>query len=181
MSRSVLLLLLFASLFISCNQTTTTAHVGNRYTLELPDNFEKVNNLNKDASLQYQNNVKNVYVIAIDEPKEALNTALSKNGLTEQYPASLEGYSNLIVNGMESSIALKKLPPFEETKIDGKTARILSFEGVSSGNRIYWKLAFIEGVGRYYQIMVWTDAENRDGYEKEMAAIINSFKETGGK
>jgi len=180
MSRSLLLLLLSVTLFISCEQTTTTAHVGNRYTLELPDHFHRTGDINKDASVQYENHVKNIFVIGIDETKDVVTADIAQKKLSEKYPTTLEGYSQLIVDGMETSIAKKQLPPFEETKIGGLKARVISFEGVSSGNRVYWKIAFIEGTNRFYQIMVWTDAENRSSYEKEMAGIINSFKQTGG-
>ncbi|PZR21582.1 MAG: hypothetical protein DI539_07650 [Flavobacterium psychrophilum] len=179
MSRSVLVLLLSTVFFISCEQTTTTAHVGNRYTLELPNHFIRTGDINKDASVQYENRVKNIFVIGIDETKDVVSADIAKKKLSDTYPSTLEGYSQLILDGMETSIAKKQLPPFEETKIGGLKARIISFEGVSSGNRVYWKIGFIEGPNRFYQIMVWTDAENRSSYEKEMAGIINSFKQTG--
>lgn len=181
MTRYILLLLLCASLFISCEQTTTTAHIGNRYTLELPNHFIRTGDINKDASVQYENKVKNIFVIGIDETKDDITAKIAEKKLSAKYPTTLEGYSQMILDGMETSIAKKQLPPFEETKIGGLKARTISFEGVSSGNRVYWKIGFIEGANRFYQIMVWTDAENRNSYEKEMAGIINSFKETGGR
>jgi uncharacterized protein YhfF len=136
-----------------------------------------VRDLNEEASLQYQNTIEELYVLVIDEPKTALAMALEQTSLNN-YTNDLEGYSKLITNGMDASISVKKMPDFEDTTINGLKARLLSFEGLSSGNRVYWKLAFIEGNNRYYQIMLWTEADSRKKHEKEMTAIINSFKET---
>lgn len=172
------LLLLLAALLTSCGENLHTVTIENRYTLDLPVDYKKVDDLNEEASLQYQNTVKQLYVIVIDEPKTALASALAENSLDDSYTNDLEGYSKLITNGMDTSISIKKMPDFKDSTINGLKARLLSFEGLSSGNRVYWKLAFIEGNNRYYQIMVWTEADSRKKYEDEMAAIINSFKET---
>lgn len=155
-----------------------TVKVDGRYSLELPSDFKKADDINEEASLQYQNTIKNIFVIVIDEPKTALEKALTENSLNDSYTNDLEGYSRLITNGMDASISVKKMPDFKDTSINGFKARLLSFDGLSSGNRVYWKLAFVDGNNRYYQIMVWTSADNQKKYENEMASIINSFKET---
>jgi hypothetical protein len=176
--HKTLLLLFTAVMITSCNEGMQTVKVAGRYSLELPSDYKKVNDINEEASLQYQNTIKNIFIIVIDEPKTALAKALSENSLNDSYTNDLEGYSRLITNGMDASISVKNMPDFEDTTINGFKARLLSFDGLSSGNRVYWKLAFVEGNNRYYQIMVWTNADNQKKYENEMAAIINSFKET---
>lgn len=174
----VIYFLLVVSLLTSCKDKMQTVNSDGDYTMELPLSFTKANDLNDGASLQYQNTFKELYIIVIDEPKTELIKALKKNLLETTYGNDLKGYSELIVDGMDASIAVEKLPDFKDTTINGLNARLLSFEGLTSGNRVYWKLAFIEGNNNYHQIMVWTKAENQKKYEKEMAAIINSFKET---
>jgi len=176
-ARALVLLPAFL-LLISCNKNTQTVNVDNRYTLEVPADFKQVNDLNKEASLQYQNTLKELYVIVIDEPKTAFTAAINDNGLSDTYSNTLEGYSKLITDGMDSSIAVKKMPDFIDKTIHELKARELSFEGLSSGNQVYWKLAFIEGNNRYYQIMVWTLADNHNKHEKKMQAIVDSFTET---
>lgn len=171
-------LLLAVGLLTSCKDEMQTVNSNGKYTIELPASFTKVQDLNDEASVQYQNTFKELYVIIIDEPKTELIKALKKNSLETTYSNDLKGYSSLIVDGMDSSISVEKLPEFEDATINGHNARLLSFEGLSSGNRVYWKLAFIEGDKDYHQIMVWTQAEKQKKYEKEMTAIINSFKET---
>jgi len=179
-SKLKILLLLFTLLLLtSCgDKDFQTIHVEHRYKLDVPANFKKVKDLNKEASLQYQNALDELYVIVIDEPKDVLAQAINDNGLQDRYTDDLKGYSKLITDGMESSIAVQKMPPFKELTIGGDKARELSFEGISSGTGVYWKLAFIEGRDHYYQIMVWTLAESRKKHEKKMNTIVNSFIET---
>ena len=172
------LLLFIAFLVLSCGQETKTMNVEGRYSIDLPESFKKSKELNDDASLGYEDPLRELYVIVIDEPKDALESSLEINSLYDTYTNDLKGYSQLIIDGMDSSVSVKEMPPFKDTVINGLKAREVSFEGVSSGYRVYWKLAFIEGKSRYYQIMVWTEAGRRKKQEAKMAAIINSFKDT---
>jgi len=172
------LLVLTLLLLVSCKGKVQTVNIDNRYSLNVPNDFKQVKDLNEEASLQYQNTLKELYLIVIDEPKSAFTKAVKENNLQDTYSNTLKGYSQLITDGMDSSIAVKKMPDFQEKIIAGLKARELSFDGLSSGNHVYWKLAFIEGNNTYYQIMVWTLADNHKKHEKEMQAIINSFKET---
>jgi hypothetical protein len=179
MKAKAIILLLAATLLAACSgESTQTVKVDGRYAIDLPSFLTETTDLNAEASLQYQNTFKEFYVIVIDEPKTELIKALDINSMYDRYTADLKGYSELVTDGMDSSIATDSLPAFEETTINGSKARLLSFEGLSSGYKVYWKLAFIEGNNRYYQVMTWTLAESRTKYEDEMLAIINSFKET---
>lgn len=176
--KRLLLLLIVASVMFSCGYDTKTINVDGRYSVDVPQTFKKVKDLNDAASLQCEDAVRKLYTIVIDEPKDALSTSLQNASLYDKYTDDLNGYSQLIIDGLDASVSVKEMPPFEEATINGLKARILSFEGVSSGTPIYWKLAFIEGNTRYYQVMVWTEAGRRGKQEAKMAAIINSFKDT---
>lgn len=177
MKAKAIYLLLAVSLLTSCKKETQTVDIEGRYTIELPVTLTKTNSINEEASLQYQDNFNDLYTIVIDEPKATFTKALKQNALENRYENNLEGYSKLITDGLDSSLSIKEFPDFEETTINGLKTRLLSFEGVSAGNKVYWKLAFIEGSNTYYQVMVWTAADKRKKSEKEMAAIIHSFKE----
>lgn len=159
-------------------ENTRTVKIDGRYRLDVPASFEQADNLNEDASLQYQNLYKPMYAIVIDEPKSVLEEALDANEIYDQYTMDLKGYSELITEDMRSRLELDALPPMQDLKINGLNARLLSFEGMSEGYQIYWKVAFIEGHKTYYQVMVWTLASEREEFEEEMNNIVKSFKET---
>ena len=180
MKKRILLLLISTVLLASCySDAKRTVKVKDKYTLELPRAFEKARNLNKDASLQYQNIYKDLYVIVIDEQKSGVKNLLEENSMTDVYNPNLKGYSDIIIHGIDPTIVIDSMPPFKEAMINGLKSRQVTFEGNSQNLDIVWKFAFIEGKDTFYQMMVWTSAKNRAELEKEMEDIIHSFKEIG--
>lgn len=178
MKVKLFLILIQVLLLISCNnKEKQTVKIKGKYSLELSQAFKKASTLNKDASLQYQDIARDLYVIVIDEPKAELKNVLEENGLSEIYSDNLDGYSRIIMEGMNPKLTLDSIPPLKDTAIDNLKAKETSFEGESEGIKIYWKFAFVEGKNTYYQIMVWTSAANRARLEKEMQQIVKSFRE----
>lgn len=175
-----LFLFLSLTLFFACDKAaeTQTVKIGGRYQIDLPAQMEEAKGLNKDASLQYQNPVKELYAIVIDESKSALEESIFDNNLEDTYTNDLTGYTKLVTENIRNNAAISKLPPLLPAKINNLHAFMLDITGSMNGLKIYWKIAYIEGKNRYYQVMVWTLAENREKYEPVMAAAINSFKET---
>lgn len=163
-------------LFVSCNESTQTVKISNRYTLDVPAFLTETNNLNTDASLQYQNLLKEFYVIVIDEPKKAFNDVVVANKL--EYTPNLKGYANLLKDGMSKKIQFDALPKLTDRTINGRSARIMDMSGKIDDIHAYWKIAFIEGKNRYYQVMTWTLADRKEDNEEMMEQIVNSFKET---
>lgn len=181
MKIKLFILLLSALTFVSCKGEKQTIKVKGKYSLELSSDFEKARSLNKDASLQYQDIYKDLYVIVIDEPKTEVKKVIDDNLLTGTYNPDLKGYSNIIINGIDPSIVIDSMPPFKKASINGLDSRQVTFEGTSENLHIVWKFAFIEGKDTFYQMMVWTGAANRAKLEKEMEEIVNSFKETASR
>lgn len=179
MKIKLLLLLIAALSLTSCDKDAKrTVKIKGKYTVQLPGSFEEAKNLNKDASLQYQDIYKDMYVIVIDEKKTGVKNLLEENAMTDVYNPNLKGYSDIIIHGIDPSIIIDSMPPFKEAQINGLKSRQVTFEGTSQNLDIVWKFAFIEGKDTYYQMMVWTSAQNRLKLEKEMEDIVHSFKET---
>lgn len=167
-------------LLISCGnreESKETVKIGGRYLLELPVSYKETTGLNDEASLQYQNAYKNIFVIVIDEHKSQLDLALETNSLYDVYTSDLNGYSNLILDNMKARLGVDSLPKMQNIKVRGLNAKLLSFSAVSEGLNLYWKIAFVEGNKRYYQINTWTLNENREKYDAELMDIISSFRE----
>lgn len=179
MKIKLLLLSFIALCLVSCgSKEKRTVKAKGKYSLELPGAFEKAKGLNKDASLQYQDIYNDLYVIVIDETKGELKRVLVKNEMTQVYPNDLNGYSDIIINGIGPEITIDSLPPFKEELINDLKSRQIAFEGTSEGLHIFWKFAFVEGQNTYYQIMAWTSSDKREKFEPMMDEIIHSFKET---
>ncbi|MEL1246216.1 hypothetical protein AAEO56_18220 [Flavobacterium sp. DGU11] len=166
-------------LIVSCGkEKTETIKIDGKYLIELPADLTKTTGLNDIASLQYQNAEKDLYVVIFDEGKHELHRALKESGLNVLYPNDLSGYMKLAIGNYTAD--LDTFPPVNDVKIGGLNAKTMAFEGrVQKLSKVYYKMAFIEGKNRYYQIMTWTRADRKEEHEATMQKIIDSFKETG--
>lgn len=168
-------------LLVSCgdDEKTETVKIGGKYLLELPSYLTKTKGLNDDASLEYQNAIRELYVVVIDEDKAELQKVLDENELYDIYPNDLDGYTKLVTENFEKGFSLDNPPVSKDIKINGLSAKVMSFEGKVDGiqKMVYYKMAFVEGKNRYYQVMTWTLAERKEKYEPVMQKMIDSFKE----
>ncbi len=163
----------------SCNETEQTQTIKKKgaYKIELPGYMSESTILHDEASLQYQNTFKELYIIVLDEPKQSFNNAISGNSLATEYSQDIQGYADLLIEGLSTSLQLSQEPDPKPSKINGLTARTFTMQGISEGIDIYWRVAYIEGRENYYQVLAWTLAENKDKYDAAMGKMINSFKE----
>lgn len=167
-----ILLLSTLIVFLSCNRETTFSEVNinNRYSIQMPSYMKPCNDIQKDASLQYQNLEKDIYAIVIDEKKITMqNYDLNFNLDTYYNNISSQGFSESIKNGKIS------IPGRQE--INGHKALIADITGKLEDNEVYYKFAVVETPYEFYQIMTWTRASHRDKLEKDMTKMIESFKE----
>ena len=109
MKKTTLILLTILTL-ISCETGDKEQNItiGDKYSISIPSFLTKVNNLNDDASLQYQHAWKEFYVIVIDETIEEMQKALEENQLTDIYNNDIKGYSDLLVNVFQQSVTVKR-------------------------------------------------------------------------
>jgi hypothetical protein len=169
--KKAFFLFLFTSLF-SCNQETTftEVNINNRYTIAVPAYMKPCGDIQKDASLQYQNLEKDVYAIVIDEKKVTMQGYdLNYNLDTYFNNISSQGFSENIKNG--------KLSVPGRQEINGHKALIADITGKLEENDVFYKFAVIETPYEFYQILSWTRADHRQKLEKDMVKMIESFKE----
>jgi len=157
---------------VSCHRDAvfTEVKINNRYTILMPDYLHPCADLHKDASLQYLNTEKDIYAIVIEEKKKTManfdmnyNVDLYFNNIASQ------GFIETIKNGMISI-------PGRET-INGNKALVADISGKVDQTEVFYKLAVLETPYTFYQILVWTRADNKEKYEKDMIKLIESFTE----
>lgn len=171
------ILFLMALLVISCDvkEEFKTITIADKYSLDIPDSFEKADNLNDEASLQYQNAFKEFYVIVMDEPKATFDTAVTTNAVN--MTPDLEGYYKAIQLNLKNAIKNIKIFNEKNTKINGRKAKVFSVTGNVEGYDIFYRYALVQGKKDYYQIMLWTEQKNGVNYLATMDQCIDSFKE----
>ena len=166
----------FTLLFIvSCNKSETvqTVKIKNQYSIELPESLSKTNDLNDDASLQYQNLYDEFYIIVIDEKTTEIDdlfTTLNKKlGLTS--------YVDFIKTDYEKGMKSPVFSGIKKGKIHGLESQIISISGRYENMEVFYKIAFLKSEKYYYQVMLWTLLDKKEEHEKEMDKVIASFKE----
>lgn len=161
-------------LAVSCGDDTQTVTV-KHYSLTLPTFLTVTKGLNDAASLQYQNAGREFYVLVIDEPRKTFEDLLKENALG--YEPNLDGYSGLLIESLVEGSGAKEKPAVTAKKINGLDARVTSVKGEVSGEKVFWKIAYVEGKNTYYQVLCWTSQAKQDEYEPQIDAILESFKE----
>lgn len=175
-----LLLLVFCVAFLSaCDTKTTyeTVKTEQKYSLDLPSYLEKGTGLHDDASLQYQNLLKEFYIVVIEDDKATLYKSIEENGIEEMYPKNFTGYTDLLVAGFKENPDVNLDGNFKDWKIGTLPAKNFDMAGTLEGIDIYYHYTLVEGKDAYYQVMQWTLADRKDTYKEEMDKIAKSFKE----
>jgi len=177
--RKTFFFILIIFLLQSCNsgEEEQLISVENKYSLSIPSFLTKVNNLNDDASLQYQHAWKEFYVIAIDESKEEMQNALLENNLTDAYKNDIEGYSKLIMDVFKDGLSNPYQSVLLDTTINKMPAKLTTLSGTVEGIDVFYSIGIYEGKDNYYQVLAWTPKNKQYSYKTKMNKIIYSLAE----
>ena len=175
MTKTILLVLL-AACSISCHTPESYETIAvHDYFLKVPSHMTKATDLNDQASLQYQNLYKELYIIVMDENKQLVKQSLLFSGLTDADSDAFNGYVKLLSTNLEKAVKMKNKAE-KDTVIHSLQAKILKFDGEVDGIKIFYKTAFINGRDNYYHITTWTLQEKKTTHEATMDKMICSFK-----
>lgn len=174
-----ILLMFIASTIVGCAQKQETQMVtyNDEYAVELPVYLKKVNDLNKDASLQYMNTVKGLHAMVIDEPKESFLNMIVDENLQENYSQDLDSYSKVLLKRINDNFHIIERPIVEDISINGLNAKYFSFVITITGNDFYYEIAVVEGEKKYYQLYTWVPLNFKSKEMDSMRDIIESFTE----
>ena len=172
MFKRFLFLICITFALASCQHETvfTEVKVNDRYAILIPDYLQPCADLHKDASLQYQNVEKDIYAIVIDEKK------ITMQGYDLDYDLDLY-FKSIASQPFLETIKDGKVSIPELRQIDGHKASVAEITGKIDGTEVYYKLAVVETDYEFYQLLVWTRAENKGKFETDMIKMIESFKE----
>lgn len=165
--------LLLAGLIIGLHsfaQDFVTQSGGHCFTLDLPGYLTKAWDLNEVASLQYQNTMKDVYVVVIEDNKEQLES------LGMKFTGPQEFLDNFL-NGYQQEAKKRKvfrLPEFENNGIRHAQAEISWKEDDVD---FYMLATIAESPKHFYKILCWTTVQNSDKYMDDFKKIAKSLKE----
>lgn len=168
-----------ASTFISCSSTDKEklVTIQNKYTLSVPSILIESKDLNDEASLQYENQIKELYVMVIDEPKDELHKAITENSMQDTYSPDITGYTNLVLPDFIKSVPGAKPSDVKDTLINNMPAKVLTLKGVVNNIEVFYYIAIVEGKKEYYQVLSWTTAKQEKQYADIMKRTVLSLRE----
>jgi hypothetical protein len=154
------------------------------YKVSIPKHMSVSTELNDEASLQYADTYKELYIIVIDEPKTEFIKTYSDPDLDPQFTpyddklTPEKNYRVVQMESMKAKMTLRGEPNVKKQTINGLDAEVVDFTGSvpNVAAEIYYKLAFIEGTKNLYMVMTWTLASDKDKNNDEMDQMIQSFK-----
>ena len=149
-----------------------SVRIANTYVFTLPAYMEPAENLHPDAPVQYQNRLKEIYLLARRDEKAPLLQA-------SKY-FDLDRYAGFTKDNLLAGLTDGKKVESQPTKLNGLAARYLVLEGMFEGERLRYYLFVVEGKAHYYQLLGWTFANKADAYEADLIRMLRSFELSEG-
>lgn len=148
-----------------------------KYSLELPVHMEKVYDLNDTASLQLQNEEKELYAIVIDESAEEFKTAQRKYGAYQDGLSLLENYKQIQLASFRHDM---KVISEEELSIGIANAnnRGVQFDAQIADIPfpISYYTVFIEKNDALYFLVAWTPIGMKKENAPHLLELLRSFR-----
>jgi hypothetical protein len=177
--KNLFIILLSFILLQSCDfgERDQVVTVADTYSLTIPAFLSKVDHLNDDASLQYQNIWNEFYVIVIDEPKEDFQEFLDFNEDPELFDNVIEIYSHYTFDVFKESISSARQTDWVSTNVNDMPAILTTLTGTHNGVDIFFNYGIFEGRESFYQVIVWTLGSKKLKYKPRMDQILHSLQE----
>ena len=176
MKTKTLLIISVIALFSGVSSHAQTAlksyKIGHSFNISIPDYMSRTIGLNESATVQYKNEVKEVYSFVIEDAKEELKLAeLNFSSIAEFYDSFIKDFAkDEKERELSKSIISKK----------GNTNFIeadLSYFDAESQIRIYYLVGVVETPNSYYKVISWTLAESKDKFKEDFRKILYSLSE----
>lgn len=168
---------LFSVCFIVCccqfsfaQSNFTEKKIGHEYFLSIPDYLLRCSGLNDQASVQYQNNSKEIYLYVIEDAKEELKSVgILYQNIAEFYDDFIKDYA--------TDTKGRKLSAPQTIKNGTTTILHTEMEYIANETPIYMVITIVEGKDYFYKIISWTSLSNKEKLKDDMLKIGSSFRE----
>jgi hypothetical protein len=158
------------------NSNFELVRINNEYSMELPSFMKASNDLNDEASLQYQNVFKETYVIVIDENKEEFKEVFVDLGDYNDSVSMVKNYKNVQLSFLEEAVSINSVTELESTVINGLPFEIVEVDAESEGVEVVYNIGYVDGKEKVYMIMTWTEKRRNEKNKALFQKIIKSFK-----
>lgn len=176
---SLTLIAIIGLLFSSFTTPTQweTVKINKLYSVNVPSYFNATNDLNDEASLQYENVDEEVYLIVLDENKkefkDAVNELLEDETVSDEELLDIYAYLQFTTFASDDDFSSY----LQHLEINNLKARQLDVVNHLDEYDVSYKMACYEGKTNLYFLVTWTTLENKDRLNPDLQNIINSFRE----
>lgn len=147
------------------------------FAIYLPKYFKKTDDLNQEATLQFQNFFRETYLVLIEEPKAEFITLFKDLGDYNHSITPVKNYKNVQRNYFSEFIDITNRYESRSLNVHGLPTEIVRFDGIVDDVDIAYDVAYLEGQDTIYMIIAWTLKDRRKTYAKTFDMIFNSFRE----
>jgi hypothetical protein len=167
-----ILIAFLAVAFMSASAQTKLVEkrIGHVYFLSVPNYMTVTKELNKSASLQYQNIMKEAYVIVIEDNKAELDS------LGMRFTDPQDFYDGFITD-FTADLENKKFTGTKRIKIGKNNAVQAEVSAIFNENPIWYLITVVESPTHFYKIITWTLEENKDKLKRDYLKMVKSFHE----
>jgi hypothetical protein len=167
-----------SAMFVPAGDSSRTIIINNQYSVVLRNHMVQAYDLNDEASLQYNDIYKELYIIVIDEPSNDFMKAFIEVGDWDSTMSVVENYRRVQIQSFKESINMTAAPQVKKTFAGKSPMEIVEFTGLVDGieEAISYKIGFIEADKNLYMIMTWTLASMEVGHRPEMFEMLRSFR-----
>lgn len=152
--------------------------INGEYSMDIATYMTKTNQLNDDASLQFQNIFKEAYIIVIDEDAKEFVDVYTGLEAYDSTRSVLSNYADTQVQLLSSGMEVLEKDPIQGTKINGLNAATTRIDGKVDGieSPISYYVTFVDGKEKVYMIMAWTLQNRKEAHKAAFEQMASSFK-----
>ncbi len=158
------MMLAMAVMAVGCkySEALEEREVKGRFKISVADYMSETDKLHPNGVFQYSSQYRTVYLLVLDT---------AKAGLT------LADYGKIATERIATALGDSSITPIDSiTSINGAPALEYEMEGNITNERVWYKLAVVEGKQHYYQILGWTIAQRQEKYGQNITDMVRSFK-----
>ena len=133
-------------------------------SVSVSDEWEESYELSDEASIQVENNKKEVYFIVISESKDDVLDSIM-----------LEDYKQLVIDTFCETLKNADIHQSVETKVDSFPATQTVVSGEFEKIKIVYLLTLVESQDHIFQVLAWGPRKSFEEYSGELHEITNSL------
>ncbi|MBO6515343.1 MAG: hypothetical protein JJ975_02230 [Bacteroidia bacterium] len=166
----------------SCNGLNggvETVEVEGLYSIELPTYMMKATEeLNEDASLQYENGFREMYIEVIDESKQEFIDIFRQYDLYHDSLSVVQNYRLAQIGSVTEDLKVSSQAAPVAKMINGLNSETVQVDGFYEGvdEEISYLLTAIEGDENLYLVMMWMLASDKEEKLPIFQKMVDSFK-----